>query len=285
MSRGIVTCAGGERYFLNAYILCSMLKEHGSELPVEWHYMGDEMPPEWIDAVNELGGVTLVDHGGDAADKAKGRGGWQLKSEAVLASSFDEIIFLDADCFPLRAPAYLFDHEFYRSSSGCVLWPDPYCWSQKRLAELKELYGVDLPVRQVESGQMMFDKRKCLPGIRQVVALNRDHEKVYRTVYGDKDTFLIGMLQTGIRPAVVPHYLRHLPYGMMHKDFDGREMFCHLAGGKFAKHGRTGVRASDLPLVHIAKMVADDFRAKGILTSVALRARRQSQVPCPQSQT
>lgn len=48
---------------------------------------------------------------------------YQLKIFAMLFSSFDEVIWIDADCFPLHAPEKLLDDEPYKST-GMVTWPD-----------------------------------------------------------------------------------------------------------------------------------------------------------------
>ena len=56
-------------------------------------------------------------------------------------------------------------------------------------------FGVTLPEQQIESGQMMFAKRKCEKALEAVRALNRNSEDTYKVVFGDKDTFLIGFLQ------------------------------------------------------------------------------------------
>jgi alpha 1,2-mannosyltransferase len=48
---------------------------------------------------------------------------YQLKIFAVLFSSFEEIVWMDADCFPLGKPEELLDSEPF-TSTGLVTWPD-----------------------------------------------------------------------------------------------------------------------------------------------------------------
>jgi hypothetical protein len=49
-------------------------------------------------------------------------GGWESKTLAVLNSPFEEVLFLDADCYPVRDPGACFDPE--HNPHGIVTWPD-----------------------------------------------------------------------------------------------------------------------------------------------------------------
>lgn len=50
----------------------------------------------------------------------------KIKAESIVASSFNEVLYLDSDNVPLRDPAYLFDSELYagKNQPGVVFWPD-----------------------------------------------------------------------------------------------------------------------------------------------------------------
>ena len=43
-----------------------------------------------------------------------------------MASSFEEVLYLDSDNVPLRDPAHLFESELYsgKDKPGVVFWPD-----------------------------------------------------------------------------------------------------------------------------------------------------------------
>ena len=59
--RGIVICAGGLRYFTNAYVSASVLRRHGCTLPIQfWHLGPAEMTDEMRQLVAHLD-VTTVD--------------------------------------------------------------------------------------------------------------------------------------------------------------------------------------------------------------------------------
>lgn len=48
---------------------------------------------------------------------------FQIKADAIVYSSFEEVLYLDSDNVPLRDPTYLFESELY-NEHGVVFWPD-----------------------------------------------------------------------------------------------------------------------------------------------------------------
>lgn len=50
----------------------------------------------------------------------------QIKADAIIASSFEEVLYLDSDNIPLRDPTYLFDAELYAGTDKphAIFWPD-----------------------------------------------------------------------------------------------------------------------------------------------------------------
>jgi len=272
MTRGITMTAGGETYFLNAYLNIRILRMKGCKMPVSWFYLGDEMRDDWIRAAEEIEGVKTFDLGG-SGDHCKGRGGWQSKIEAVIRSPFDEVLLLDSDSFPVRDPAYLFDHCFYREV-GAVLWPDIWHWQPDRLEFLNKKYGISLEgTRQIESGQAMLDKTRCMAALEAVRKLNQDSQETYKVLYGDKDTFLVGFLQAKVPFRIVPTLPGCLYMGLFQHDFDGRKEFAHLTGGKFKWHGRAFISEADLPGVVWASKIAREMRSRGLHPSLAPRSK------------
>lgn len=256
--RGIVTCAGGPLYFLNAYINCYRLRLMGCQLPIEWFYLGNEMETEWIPVAEKIEGVHLINLGGTRKIYDREFGGWQSKIEAIISSSFDETMWLDADCFPLRDPAYLFDHPFY-TETGAVLFPDQCSWNTKELENLRHKFHVPtLPTLQVEGGQMMFNKPRCMAGLEAARKLNRNSDETYRVLDGDKDTFMIGMLQAGCDFRVNPHLSDSSLMGFVQKDFDGQQLFLHAMGTKFRWDFPIQVfRLPTPPIIDIPQLMSD----------------------------
>ena len=54
-----------------------------------------------------------------------GMRGYQIKPFSILLSSFEEVLFLDADDYPVRDPSIIFDVPAYKKT-GALFWPD-YC--------------------------------------------------------------------------------------------------------------------------------------------------------------
>lgn len=235
--RGIVVCAGGSRVFTNAYVLLSVLRRTlRCTLPIEvWHFGADEMSPSMAGLLAELD-VEVVDalpH--IAAETASVRDGWQLKPFAIQYSRFAEVLLLDADQVPVRDPAEVFDWPEYRET-GAVFWPD--------MVELRETNPVWAalglaPRRTVsfESGQVLVDKRQHWRALSVVGALNAEAERLYRMIYGDKDTFLIGWQLADAGLAVVPHAPFNDERYLVQRDFAGAPMFQHRTNSKWAYAG------------------------------------------------
>ena len=122
--RGITICAGGFRYFTNAWVLIRMLRKLGCELPVQFWYYGEQEMDGKMRRMVEPYGVECV----DARRKAEEVGcrisqGWPLKPLSILHSPFEEVLALDADNIPIRNPEYLFEEAAYRET-GAIFWPD-----------------------------------------------------------------------------------------------------------------------------------------------------------------
>lgn len=120
-TRGLVSTAG-EAYLPVFVSSLRMLRRTGSTLPVEL-YMKDssEYEKEICDKVlPELNARCLVLSDVVGKDDIAH---YQLKIFAVLFSSFEEVIWMDADCFPLHKPEVLLDSEPF-TSTGLVTWPD-----------------------------------------------------------------------------------------------------------------------------------------------------------------
>ncbi|KAE8145528.1 mannosyltransferase putative-domain-containing protein [Aspergillus avenaceus] len=120
-TRGLISTAGGS--YLPVFLSSlRMLRRTGSTLPVEV-YMKDATEYEKSICTNvlpDLGAKCLILSDIVGKDTIQH---YQLKVFAVLFSSFEEIIWMDADCFPLDKPEILLNHEPF-TSTGMVTWPD-----------------------------------------------------------------------------------------------------------------------------------------------------------------
>lgn len=124
-SRGVVIAAGNKRTAERARLCVAELRRLGWTGGVEvWHFEGELEGGEERQALEELGvAVHMV-----ATKKAPGQWkNFELKAEAVLRCSFDEVLFLDSDNFPLAdVEAALFAAPLFTDPRGgrAVFWPD-----------------------------------------------------------------------------------------------------------------------------------------------------------------
>lgn len=248
--RGVVYLAGSKRYFVNAYASIKMLRHLGCTLPVEWFYLGEEMRPEWVALVENIGDVKCIDLGGGDTNNAKANGGWQNKITAILESSFTEVLFLDADNFAWRDPEYLFESTEYKET-GTLLWKDISDWRPEQNPVLENYFGCVPTTRECcESGQLLFDKSRCIKALNKTKEYNLDSANAYKIVYGDKDTFYFGFVSTNT-PF---HFIEKRPkceIGCLQQyDPHGNNIvFSHLTGGKWALNGRPFITNKSYPHV------------------------------------
>jgi hypothetical protein len=231
--RGVVIAGGGDRFFPSLYVTIRALRHVGCRLPVQVWYLGHnrEMPAKHK-AILAPYEVECVD-----ADKMRRRyparrlEGWELKVFATLHSPFEEVLFLDADCYPCRNPEFLFELEEFRVR-GAIFWPDTVAddpllaWSA---------FGVPDPRRRgsIESGQFVVNKRLCWKPLNLTWFYNDHSEYYYRYGYGDKHTFEVAWTRCA-QPFVMWEPKAHwTEVAYLHRGPDLQPLFVHRCSDKF----------------------------------------------------
>ncbi|KAJ3533211.1 hypothetical protein NM208_g8089 [Fusarium decemcellulare] len=130
---------------------------------------------------------------------------FQFKVFSIIFSTFQHVLFLDADAFPIRKPDYLFDVEPY-TSHGLVTWPD--FWLPTISPLFYNIAGVATPnntidSRASESGMMLYDKARHADSLL-LAAYYNFYGRYYFQLHsqgawgsGDKETFLQAALVLG----------------------------------------------------------------------------------------
>ncbi|GIL63128.1 hypothetical protein Vafri_17254 [Volvox africanus] len=196
--RGVVMVGGGMQYLTPAWVSLHVLRRTGCKLPVELWFPVEEFPTPAVEEA--LLGLGVMSRRLSARDLAQR--GYGVKVEALLLSSFQEVLFLDSDNAVLRDPTYLFESEAY-VSTGALLWPD--YWDRTAAPEVAQILNISaslIPAGSFESGQMVIDKARHWRGLLLATYLN-----VYGSIFsellscyigkGDKETFAYGMLAAG----------------------------------------------------------------------------------------
>ncbi|EGZ29016.1 hypothetical protein PHYSODRAFT_475546 [Phytophthora sojae] len=228
----------------SAYAAIRVLREVLScQLPVEIWFRPDEIQPN--DAILKplkhlaatLSNITFQEINDPMAKK------FVAKIHAIYHSTFDRLLFLDADNVPVRDPTFLFESpEFVRT--GAIFWPD--FWHPRStifgvhenslLWELLDMPFVDM--FEQESGQLVVNRRRHAAPLELVrfYALHRpDFFSSLRLVWGDKDLFRLAWLKLN-----VPFAMIQTPPGMagtvydafLRSDFCGMTMVQHDAEGE-----------------------------------------------------
>lgn len=234
--KGVVICAGGPRYFTNAYVAAKMLRHQGCELPIQfWHLGVVEMDDIMRKLVEPLG-VTCVDaYEVEKTYPARRLFGWELNPYSIIHSPFKEVIFLDADNVPLIDPAILFDTPEYKET-GAIFWPD-----FGRLSRQRRIWEIcRIPYRdecEFESGQIVMDKERCWKELNLTMHINEHSDFYYDFVHGDKETYHLAwrMCQT---PYSMPKRGIHaLKWTMCQHDFQDKRIFQHRNMKKWSLTG------------------------------------------------
>lgn len=294
--RGIVICAGGIRYLTCAWVLIHMLRRLGCELPIEVWYLGeDEGDADWIELVRPLG-VTCVDaHVVRRQHPHPRLTGWESKAFAIQHSRFEEVLFLDADNVPVVDPTFLFDDPNYRET-GAVFWPDgPHMRPDNAAWQAFDVAYRD--EREVESGQLLIDKRRCWRSLNLCNWYNEHSDFFYQFIYGDKDTFRFAWHRLG-QSFSMPRDMESIPFTICQHDFQGRRIFQHRCHDKWLlshNHRAAGfeheseclalidqLRKCWDPVRHLTRHLQDDdCRDMDTLVGLRFRYERIGQVSWP----
>ncbi|KOH00855.1 alpha-1,2-mannosyltransferase MNN2 [Saccharomyces eubayanus] len=123
---GIATVGGG-KFSLMAFLIIKTLRNMGTTLPVEVLIPpGDEGETEFCSKILPKYNAKCIYVSDilplETIEKFAFKG-YQFKSLALIASSFENLLLLDADNFPIKRLDNIFQEEPY-VSTGLVMWPD-----------------------------------------------------------------------------------------------------------------------------------------------------------------
>ncbi|KAK6454624.1 mannosyltransferase putative-domain-containing protein [Scheffersomyces xylosifermentans] len=158
---GIVYLGGGEYYQL-AFLSIKTLRSNGSKLPVE---VIIPTPEEYdVDFCNKLlpmlsGECKLMtDFLPDSI--MHNITGYQLKNVALLISSFERILYLDADNIPIKNPDAFFNNKPF-INKHLVLWPD--LWRRSTSPSFYDIAGIKVDYKnRVRNSYFRGDARGAL---------------------------------------------------------------------------------------------------------------------------
>ena len=198
-TRGLVTTAGG-RYLPVFLISLRMLRRTGTNLPMEVFLADQDEYEEYIcnEVFPELGAKCIVlSDILEAVEHSLEIKKYQYKVFAMIFSSFEEVLFLDSDAFPLHDPDLLFTSEPF-TNHGLVSWPD--FWASSVSPYYYKISSQPIPpmsLRQTtESGELLLNKKTHSKSLLLATYYNYYDAQYYPLFSqgapgeGDKETFL-----------------------------------------------------------------------------------------------
>lgn len=157
-TRGIVSTAGGD-YVPIFIISLRMLRRTGCDLPVELLIQTKDEEPYLCDTLLPSLNAKCIFLPDYLGPKAETIAHFQLKIFSILFSSFESVLFLDADSFAVTDPTPLFQNEPFQTA-GLITWPD--FWASSASPSLYAIQSLPVPPMTLrpssESGQLLVSK-------------------------------------------------------------------------------------------------------------------------------
>lgn len=235
--RGVVVVGGG-KYLASAYVTVKVLRHVGCRLPIELWHLEDETDA-WSRALFSKLGVACKD--ADALRIQKPFRfldnhwwkGWQLKAYALLHCGFEQVLLLDADCYPVCDPTFLFEHPQFQQH-GAIFWPCGGVPGPGMYPAQWQAFGMPMnDDMAVESGQLLVDRRKNWRPLNLAAHYNAQADYTYRHIWGDKDTFPIAWRRLESRYGCLWPTGARTSAGSLQFDDRHQPLFHHRAMEKF----------------------------------------------------
>ena len=203
--------------FVTAYVIRHVLKE---DIPIEIFYAGEEeaFHGPILTALQSLPAVHLRDLEATLSDyhhegllrsieplpALKTLKGYAAKLYAMQASSFQEAILFDAGAVPFVTTSRFFALPSYQHH-GMALFSDYVSIEKARWGPILKEMCLDLHHisktlggRELDSSCVVLDKRRNADALAVAVALNGPLQSMtYEHLWGDKDTWALGMFYVG----------------------------------------------------------------------------------------
>ena len=233
--RGIIICAGGDKYFPGAWVAIKMLRNLKCSLPIQLWYLGRKEVSVQLQKIIERLGVECI----DALEICKNNPcrilhGYELKPFALVHSPFEEILLLDADNVPIANPEHLFKTPPYLEC-GAIFWPRP-----QNGPPLEAWNVFDVPYRAergFDTGQMLINKSKVWKALRLTLWYNEYSDFYYQYVDGEKETFHMAFRKLNVQYVMISTWPKTGDSTLYQHDYDGNPLFQHRQGDKWKLHG------------------------------------------------
>ncbi|KAI7905705.1 mannosyltransferase putative-domain-containing protein [Cokeromyces recurvatus] len=208
-SRGIVMCVSDDHLRHARVSIPAIRNILKSDMPIELFYIDEsDLSKENRAFFESFPNVTTINISKRINNKYTQFNGWEIKPYAILASSFEEVLIMDADVFMFKKPETFFEDKGYEATGALFffdrtlfndfqqgrIWLRSFLPTYSSFVEQSRWWKTTSAHEQ-ESGIVVINKRKALFGLLATCKMNdkneRDHVS-YQHVHGDKETFWIG---------------------------------------------------------------------------------------------
>ena len=177
----------------------------------------------------------------------EGTRNYQLKSAALLASQFEDILFLDTDNVPVKDPNAYFNMPEYLKF-GLILWPD--IWKTNPKNPIYGIFNAECTNQwETEAGQMLINKNAHMKTLLMSYYIMQDRGFWFDVLFGDKDVMRYAAKVVGLPYKIVPWFPSVVGYMdrfkgdrffcglvMLQNGFNGEPMFFHANQVKYRGH-------------------------------------------------
>jgi hypothetical protein len=264
--RGIVT-RGTSSIYSRLYASLKVLRRQNSQLPVEIFTFADELNEKQRNVLEQIDyvHVRLMSTSESWFDRNATR--YAIKSHAILQSTFEHVLWLDAENIVVHSPNYLFDLPQYTGSSA-IFWPD--FWFSSKENPIWKILNLTYRAEdyEQESGEMLINKKLSWKALHLAKHLNGDKD-VMKLVLEGKDTFHLAWKALNIPFYFIPRYpalagFHHRPvnddkttprfcgHTMIQHDPFGKILFMHSKLLQYISKSRYSVERKYSKLVNLS---------------------------------
>ncbi|KAI8844290.1 alpha-mannosyltransferase, partial [Chytriomyces cf. hyalinus JEL632] len=134
---GIAITGGKKHFYLITHLILTIRKEFNITLPVQVFYSGQlDMPQQYTKKFNRMENVEAIDLTQFFPIETTQFSGWSCKPFAMLAASFQTVLFIDADSLFFQSPLRALESRAFKET-GMVFFRD-------RKLRHKDLKGAEL---------------------------------------------------------------------------------------------------------------------------------------------
>lgn len=251
-SKGLVITTGKKRFRYACHLISSLRHVLKSELPIQIAYSGeDDLPQAYREFIVSIApDVSAFDVTSVFDDRTLDlpHGGWAVKAFAILGSTFEQVMLLDADDVFLQKPDVIFSEHPEYLKTGTLLFHDRLLWQgafkERHAWWEKELENTTLSdtikqskvymegyAEEGDSGVVACDKSRLgvFIGLLHIAWQNtRDVREgyTYRQGHGDKESWWFGFELSETPYSMEAHYAAITGHVKMGQDGTAEDRVC-----------------------------------------------------------